>query len=58
MTCNPPQISFGKKKIDDASHAEANDALSDLTHIPTTMMVEKSKFKFFYLKNRFQLILT
>ena len=52
MTCNPPQFYF-EKKIDDVFHAEANDALSDLVHIPITIMAEKSKFKFFLPKKLF-----
>jgi len=48
MTCHPPQFSFEKKKTDDTSLAEANNALSDLVYILAIVMTGKSGLKFFF----------
>jgi hypothetical protein len=48
MTCHPPQFSFEKKKTDDTSLVEANNALSDLVYILAIVMTGKSGLKFFF----------
>jgi hypothetical protein len=44
---------FLKKKIEDESLAELDNASSDLAQIPAITVARKSELKFFYLKTRF-----